>query len=194
MVRLPFEAVTFLVMVKFTWIFFVSFSLGFFIALSFLSSKIIWMFVASSCAAMATFSESEAFSLLRPAICVLRLSSSAFTREFSCFRLSFRRFSESTWMIYDRNTARTVASSFFRRVISRASSALTFFNSSSNFCVFICSCVSCSTIESLLICVFISEYCRAKRSYSFSISCLSSSANSCMSRFTCLCSCRFIKR
>ena len=91
-------------------------------------------------------------------------------------------------------TARQVASSFFKRAISRASVALTVFSSLSSCSVLSCSCVSCAMIESLLICVFISLYWSAKRWYSFSISFLSSSASSCISRLACCCCLRFNDR
>ena len=147
--------------------------------------------MASSWAAIATFSESDCFSLLSPSICSVASWYWAFTRVFSSCRFWFSRFRESISMTYDRNTARTVASSFFSRVISRASLAFTCCSSASSRCVFSCSADSCATMESLLICAFISLYCKANCWYSFSISCLSSAANSCISRFSCFCLSRF---
>ena len=146
--------------------------------------------VASSCAAMATFSVSDCFSVCSPCFSRLVCASSSRIWRFSERSDSLIWLSESTCRMYERSTSRTVASSFFSRAISRASSDFTFFSSSRSCCVRICSCVSCATMESLLIWVIISLYCMVNRWYSFSISCLSSSASSCISWFTCFCCCR----
>ena len=70
-------------------------SLIFFTGLLFFFSASSWMFVASSWAAMATFSLSEAFSVVKAAAWFWLWASSCLTCVFSARNCSFWRFSES---------------------------------------------------------------------------------------------------